>query len=246
MDSEDQGAGRTGDQPLGPHAASLLATEHWSLIAERSLIWNEAQSRATMFLTVLSAAGVALALAANNAGFGVRTTTVALVLLPVVFLLGIAAYVRLVQLNAAEFLLVLAMNRLRRAYLTLEPGIERYLSTGSHDDEPGLFATYMVDRPTRRSLHLILLVSTPTVVATIDAALAAAMAVLSVHAADAPVAVAAVGAAAAFVLVWAALFLIQRQAQRPLRDYSPRFPTPPDQRLSDAARPPTARPEPHG
>jgi hypothetical protein len=125
MESADQDAG---DQPLGPHAASLLATEHWSLIAERSLIWNEAQSRATMFLTVLSAAGVALALVANNSGFGSRTTTVALVLLSLVFLLGVAAYIRLVQLNAAEFLLVLAMNRLRRAYLSLEPGIERYLA----------------------------------------------------------------------------------------------------------------------
>jgi hypothetical protein len=31
------------DQPLGPNAPSLLATEHWSLIAARSLIWSEAQ-----------------------------------------------------------------------------------------------------------------------------------------------------------------------------------------------------------
>ncbi len=191
MDGTDQDPG---DQPLGPNAPSLLATEHWGLIAERSLVWNEAQSRATMFLTVLSA----------------------------------AAYVRLVQLNAAEFLLVLAMNRLRRAYLTLEPGMERYLSTGSHDDERGLFVTYMADQPSRRQKHLILLVSTPTVVATIDAALAAAMVVLGVHASDGPVAAGAVGGAAAFVLVWAALFLIQRLAQRPLRDRSPRFPTPPD------------------
>jgi hypothetical protein len=225
MDGTDQ---HPGDQPLGPNAPSLLATEHWGLIAERSLVWNEAQSRATMFLTVLSAAGVAVALVANDSGFGSRTTTVALVLLPVVLLLGIAAYVRLVQLNAAEFLLVLAMNRLRRAYLTLEPGMERYLSTGSHDDERGLFVTYMADQPSRRQKHLILLVSTPTVVATIDAALAAAMVVLGVHVSDGPVAAGAVGGAAAFVLVWAALFLIQRLAQRPLRDRSPRFPTPPD------------------
>jgi hypothetical protein len=65
------------------------------------------------------------------------------VLLPVVFLLGIAAYARLVQINTEEFQLVLAMNRLRRAYLTLEPGLERYLTTGHHDDEQGVIATYM-------------------------------------------------------------------------------------------------------
>jgi hypothetical protein len=63
MDGTDQDPG---DQPLGPNAPSLLATEHWGLIAERSLVWNEAQSRATMFLTVLSAAGVAVALVAND------------------------------------------------------------------------------------------------------------------------------------------------------------------------------------
>jgi hypothetical protein len=148
------------DQPLGPNAPSLLATEHWSLIAARSLIWSEAQSRARVFLTVLSAAGMAVALVANNSGFGSQTTVVALTLLLVVFLLGVAAYVRLVQINAEEFLLVLAMNRLRRAYVTLEPGMERYLSTGTHDDERGLFVTYMSDRPTGPSLQIFLLVNT--------------------------------------------------------------------------------------
>ena len=225
MESTDQDAG---DQPLGPNAPSLLATEHWSLIAARSLIWSEAQSRATVFLTVLSAAGVTVALVANDSGLGARTTAVALVLLPMVFLIGVAAYVRLVQINAEEFLIVLAMNRLRRAYLTLEPGMAPYLSTGSHDDERGLFVTYMAERPTGRSMQLFLLVNTPTIIATIDSALAAAMVVLGAHAADAPVWLGAVSAAAAFVVVWAALFLIQAQTLRPLRQRVARFPTPPD------------------
>jgi len=50
----------TTERPFGPHAAQILATEHWSLLATRSLIWNEAMSRATVFLTVLSAAIIAL------------------------------------------------------------------------------------------------------------------------------------------------------------------------------------------
>jgi hypothetical protein len=33
---------------------------------------------------------------------------------------------------------VLAMNRLRRAYLTIAPGLEPYFTTGHHDDERGL------------------------------------------------------------------------------------------------------------
>ena len=79
---------------FGPHAAAILATEHWSLLAARSLIWNEAMSRATVFLTVLSASIIALALLADATGFGPQTTTLALVLLPVVLLLGIATWCR--------------------------------------------------------------------------------------------------------------------------------------------------------
>ena len=107
--------------PFGPDAAAILATEHWSLLGTRSLIWNEAMSRAAVFLTVLSASIIALALLADATGFGPQTTTLALVLLPVVLLLGIATYVRLVQINSEEFQIVLAMNRLRHAYLEIAP-----------------------------------------------------------------------------------------------------------------------------
>src|SRR4029450_5143435 len=143
-----------GDQPFGPHAAQILATEHWSLLATRSLIWNEAMSRATVFLTVLSAAIIALALLADATGFGPQTTALALVLLPVVLLLGVATYVRLVLINTEEFQLVLAMNRLRPAYLTIAPDLEPYFTTGHHDDEQGLVTTYMLHRPTQLRLWL--------------------------------------------------------------------------------------------
>jgi hypothetical protein len=109
------------DRPFGPDGATILATEHWSLLGTRSLIWNEAMSRTTVFLTVLSAAIVALALLADATGFGRRTTAVALVLLPVVFLLGLATYGRLVQINSEDVAITLAMNRLRYAYLVMAP-----------------------------------------------------------------------------------------------------------------------------
>jgi hypothetical protein len=216
------------DRPFGPHAAQVLATEHWSLIAARSLIWNEAMSRATVFLTVLSASIIALALLADATGFGAQTTTLALVLLPVVFLLGLAAYARLVQINTEEFQLVLAMNRLRRAYLDLEPGVERYFTTGHHDDERGVIASYMLEGPSRQWLWVHFLVNTPTIVATVDAALAAAIVVLLLQVAEAPRAAAVAGGAAAFLAVWGVLFRLQLQTLRPFRDKRPRFPTPPD------------------
>ena len=221
-------AAEASEQPFGPHAPAMLATEHWSLLAARSLIWNEAMSRATVFLTVLSASIIALALLADATGFGPHTTTLALALLPVVLLLGIATYVRLVQINTEEFQLVLAMNRLRRAYLTLEPGLERYLTAGHHDDERGVLATYMADRPARRSPWVQFLINTPSVVATVDAALATAVVVLALRAADAPTAAAIAGGVAAFLLVWGMLFGLQRRTLSPFRQQTPRFPTPGD------------------
>jgi hypothetical protein len=220
-------AAEVSEHPFGPHAPAMLATEHWSLLAARSLIWNEAMSRATVFLTVLSASIIALALLADATGFGPHTITLALVLLPVVLLLGIATYVRLVQINTEEFQLVLAMNRLRRAYLTIEPGLEPYLTTGHHDDEQGLVTTYMLHRPTTLRLWLHFLVNTPTIVATVDAALAAAIMVLLVQAAEASRTAMVAAAAVAFLAVWATLLILQRQVLRPLRD-PPRFPTPPE------------------
>jgi hypothetical protein len=220
--------GADDDRQLGPHAPALLAAEHWSLIAARSLIWNEAQSRATVFLTVLSASIIALALAADATGFGGQTTALALVLLPVVLLLGIAAYVRLVQINTEEFRLVLAMNRLRRAYLALEPGLEGYLTTGHHDDERGVIATYMLDRPTRQWMTVHFLVNTPTILATVDAALAAAIVVLGLQTAETPRAAVVAAGAVTFLVVWLSLFWLQLPSLSPLRHETPRFPTPPD------------------
>ncbi|HEY4748751.1 MAG TPA: hypothetical protein VIH38_14345, partial [Steroidobacteraceae bacterium] len=66
----------------------ILSTEHWSLLASRSLAWNESFSRAGMFLTTLTGAIVALALVAQASAFGEAFTLFALVILPVVLFIG--------------------------------------------------------------------------------------------------------------------------------------------------------------
>ena len=60
----------------------VLATEHWGLLATRSLAWNESFTRAGMFLTTLSGAIVALALVAQATEFGGEFVLFALVILP--------------------------------------------------------------------------------------------------------------------------------------------------------------------
>jgi hypothetical protein len=87
--------------------------------------------------------------------------------------------------------------------------------------------TYMLDRPGRWRLWAHFLVNTPTIVATVDAALAAAIVVLVTQAAEASTAAVVSGGATAFLVVWGALFQLQRYTLHPLRK-TPRFPTPSD------------------
>ncbi|HEY7343789.1 MAG TPA: hypothetical protein VH591_23160 [Ktedonobacterales bacterium] len=122
--------------------AQILATEHWSLLATRSMTWNEVFSRASMFITVLSAAVVALALVAQATAFGPGFRLFALLVLPIVLLVGVATVIRLAEDNAEDFGLVIGMNRLRHAYLELAPELEPYFVTGRYDDAAGIMQTY--------------------------------------------------------------------------------------------------------
>jgi hypothetical protein len=86
-------------------------------------------------------------------------------------------------------------------------------------------ATYMLDHPSRRWLLVHFMINTPTIVATVDAALAAAIAVLVLQAAGAATAAVVAGGVVAFLAVWGGLMPLQRHTVDPLRQTAPRFPT---------------------
>src|SRR5919106_6718675 len=102
---------------LGPHALQILTTEHWSLLAARSLVYTEAMSRTSIFVAALTGSVVSLALVAQATDFGDGFVAFALVLLPVVFFLGVTTVVRLGQVNLEDATWVQGMNRIRNAYL---------------------------------------------------------------------------------------------------------------------------------
>jgi hypothetical protein len=122
--------------------AQLLATEHWSLLATRSTTQSEVLSRITTFLMLVSASIVSLALIGQVTRFDRRFITFALVLLGMVVMVGLLTQVRLGNAAIEDLAHVIGMNRLRAAYLELDPGIERYLVTSAHDDDPGIWQTY--------------------------------------------------------------------------------------------------------
>ncbi|MEJ3653480.1 hypothetical protein WEH80_10890 [Actinomycetes bacterium KLBMP 9759] len=222
----DGGGAPPSPPSLGPDAVAILSTEHWSLLSSRSLIWSEAMNRSTVFLSLLSATIVALALLADANDFGRQTTTLALVLLPIVLLLGVVTHVRLVQINSEEVRTMLAMNRLRNAYLEIAPNLKPYFSTGFHDDERGLAASYLMAGARRMRPWRQFLQAMATLVATVDAVLAASIVVIAVQASGASTGVTVAAGVPVFLAVWVALVVAQRQALHPLRRLAPRFPSP--------------------
>ena len=149
--------------------AQFLATEHWSLLATRSMSWNESFARSSMFLTSLSTATVALALVGSATQFGPEFVVFALVVLAITLFLGVATFVRLSQVNNEDLYWVAGMNRLRGQYAKLEPGIEEEFVAGTTLDVAGFAQTYGAMNVTGFSfLHVF--VTTPGVIAVVCSA----------------------------------------------------------------------------
>ena len=131
--------------PSNSEAIQILATEHWSLLATRALTYQESFGRVNMFLAILSGAVIALALVAQADRFGAAFISIAIFMLSVVFLVGLLTVRRLLMLNLDDYLWVVAMNRIRAAYLELHPDLEPHFTTSPHDDLPGVLQTLGVE-----------------------------------------------------------------------------------------------------
>jgi len=171
------GSADTDDAAQRSQRLQILATEHWNLLATRSLSWNESFSRANMFLTVLTGAVVALALVAQATAFGDGFVLFALLILPVVLLIGLATFVRLTEVNSEDVHWVYGMNQIRHAYLDMEPELRPYFVTGSTLDEGGIIQTY--GSHGTGSVYLHGFVTTPATVAFVNAMLAAVLGVVA-------------------------------------------------------------------
>lgn len=213
------------DPPPTPEAAHLqiLATEHWSLLATRSLLWAEMYNRASMFLTTLSASVVALALVSQATDGGSDFSLFALLVLPVVLLIGVGTQLRLGVARDEDVVTVIGMNRLRHAYLDIAPELEPYFVTSHHDDPSSVAQTAS---PTAASRLVRILVGLPVLVGVINSALfGVIVALIAEHLQHPPVIHASVGAVAAMaasvVFVWYVPF---RYLQSGIGS---RFPAPP-------------------
>lgn len=201
----------------------ILATEHWSMLATRSMIWNEIFSRASMFITLLSAAVVGLALVAQATGFGPGFLLFALLVLPIVLLMGIVTVIRLGDANLDDFGLVMGMNRLRHAYLELAPELEPYFTTADFDDQVSILQSYGLGY---RMNFARILAGTPSLIAAINVVISGMIAVLIVEVlgATGPVNV-FVGVAVALVAAVGHALFMCNVIKRGRSGFSVRFPS---------------------
>jgi hypothetical protein len=205
----------------------IFATEHWGLLATRSMIWNEIFTRTGMVLTTLSAAAVAIALVAQASDFGQGFRIFALLVLPIVLLLGLGTAIRLGAALEEDVALVMGMNRLRRACLDLAPDLERYFITSAFDDILGIFQSYSgYGRPmTMGVTPSRVLSSAAAIVGILDCVLVGIIVALLVNLVDdrsgVYVTAGVVDALLAAVVVTA--IVPYRTISRVLREYQPRF-----------------------
>jgi hypothetical protein len=201
----------------------ILSTEHWSLLASRALAWNESFTRASMFLSTLSFATVALALVGQATGFDEEFRIFALVVLPVVLFLGFATSLRMDSANHHDTQCVIGMNRIRAAYMEIAPELDRYFVMGTSDDYDGIVRTMAV-MPNRSTL-LNLASASPTLIAVLNCVLVAVIAALAAIQVGAVMGSALVVGAIAFavaVAFW--LWATRNILTHLISEYRPHFP----------------------
>jgi hypothetical protein len=226
MSTELPPAGR---DPMTAAKLQILATEHWSLLATRSLTYTESLGRVNMFLGILSGAVIALALVAQADHFGSTFITVAILMLAVVLFTGVATVGRLMMLNRDDYRWVIGMNRLRHAYLAMNPELEPFLVTSQFDDLPGALQTLGIDRTGADRLGSVFhgLQTLPGMLSVIVAAVAGAIGSLAALGFGLEGVVPLLSGAAAFAI---AMVLLGNWGRRSVRRLSPsleaRFPSP--------------------
>jgi len=141
--------GRDGAGPPSPvddpRALTILTTEHWSLLSARSLVYNEAFSRAGMFLSFLAATLVALGLMSGAMGFSQAFIGISALVLGLDLFIGLATMGRVSTATSEDIRFLQGMNRLRYAYHEAVPGLDPYFITGHYDDVTGIFDRYGAD-----------------------------------------------------------------------------------------------------
>ena len=153
--------------------AQILATEHWSLLGTRSQVLSEVMARITAQFTFASASIVVLALTHQAIGVEAAFRLLAVWLGMSVLLTGSLTALRVRNASQEDLMLVAGMNRLRAAYVEMDPAVRDYFVTGWTNDAVGIRRTYAMG--VRRSGRSHFLASAYVFTSTVNVIVAAGL-----------------------------------------------------------------------
>ncbi|MET0976530.1 MAG: hypothetical protein ABWX82_12760 [Leifsonia sp.] len=120
----------------------ILATEHWGLLASRSTAQAEVLTRIAIYFTLVSAGLVSISLLGQATAYAAPFAPASLAVLGFLWVIGMITQLRVINVADEDLMYVLAMNRLRGAYVDIDPGVQKYFFASIHDDEEGMRQTY--------------------------------------------------------------------------------------------------------
>lgn len=141
----------------------------------------------------------------------------------VVLVLGTLTQLRVLLASSEDASLIIAMNRLRAAYVELAPEVAPYLVSSTHDDRDGLMQTYTLGRPRSGLVHVA--GSTSLFLGAVNTLVAGTLGALVASAVDAPVAVVVIGGVVSG-LAYLGVFLDVGRRSFGGRTFDARHPTP--------------------
>jgi hypothetical protein len=204
------------------------------MLAARSMTWNEMLARAGMFITVLSASIVSMALVAQATGFNDSFLVFAMLVLAITLLLGVATLIRLSDALEEDIWLVQGMNRIRNAYLDTAPELAPWMSFGHHDDLAGILRSIGPERRPDSAARVLSAIA--TTVSVINCLLVGAMLALATRLVSESFLLAVMAGLAGTIVsgAYALMIMPMRQVRRSMARLQPRFPTP-SEHVDDAA-----------
>jgi hypothetical protein len=177
-----------------PQLLTALTTEHFTLQGARSQTMSESSARASLYIISVSSTLVAIGFITQLAEIGDVFNVFVLTVLPTLYVLGAATFVRMVECSVEDFRYGLAINRIRAYYKEIAGDRADLFLLSAHDDPPGVLASAAL--PTRGRIPIFAFSSAVAVINAVIGGAAIAVALGAIADASLGVAVASGGAVA--------------------------------------------------
>lgn len=116
----------------------ILTAEHYTLQMTRQACLQDMQGRASLFLTAVSGAIVAIGFLARAGTFPYPVNLSVIALLGLLWILGALTFVRIAQIAVEDAIVAFGIARIRHRYIELSPGLQDVIIRSVHDDMLGM------------------------------------------------------------------------------------------------------------